>query len=142
MILRRHEHLFRNGSTEMRGSNAYLKLQTAFSMAQKAHTDGWEVAKASINSAAADFPTHFAAATEKAKEATAEGASWAREHPYKAAAYGTVGAVSLVTVAAPGAVAAPVLALGGFGSNGVIGGKLVQHHKYTYYLGLGIEQDI
>ena len=108
----------------MWGFDAYLPaLRTAASRVQKAHMEGWEVAKTQVNAAVANSPAHFASATEWAKEATADGAAWAREHPYKAAAYGTAGAVSLATVAVPGAVAAPVLALGGFGSNGIIGGK-------------------
>ena len=119
----------------MWGFDAYLPaLRTAASRVQKAHMEGWEVAKTQVNAAVAYSPAHFASATEWAKEATADGtawakeatadgAAWAREHPYKAAAYGTAGAVSLATVAVPGAVAAPVLALGGFGSNGIIGGK-------------------
>ena len=107
----------------MKDFKAYVQIQKAFTMAQKAHMGHWEVAKASISSATAGLPTHFATATGKAKDFSTEGAKWAREHPFQAAAYGT----ALVTVAAPGAVAAPVLALGGFGSNGIIGGKLSHH---------------
>lgn len=98
-------------------------LRTAVSMAQKAQVEGWEMARTHVNAAIADCPTHFASATEWAKGATADGAAWAKEHPFKAAAYGTAGVVSVATVAVPGAVAAPVLALGGFGSNGIVGGK-------------------
>lgn len=52
-------------------------------------------------------------------------ADWARKHPWKAAAYGTLGTASVVAVAAPAAVAAPVLGVVGFGSSGVIGGECV-----------------
>lgn len=93
-------------------------------MAQHAHMEGWQRAKAGLASATADLPTDFASTADKAKGLAADGAAWARENPGKATIYGAAGAVGLVTVAAPGAVAAPVLALGGFGSNGIVGGEL------------------
>lgn len=80
----------------------------------------WQTAKASFLAARDDFD--FESTVERAKELAADGAAWARENPEKAALYGA-GAVGLVTVAAPGAVSAPVLALTGFGSGGPISGK-------------------
>lgn len=48
---------------------------------------------------------------------------WVRDNPGKASMYGTAGTVSVVTLAAPAAVAAAGLGAVGFGSSGVVGGE-------------------
>ncbi|KAK7756171.1 hypothetical protein SLS62_001763 [Diatrype stigma] len=109
---------------------AYLgSARTAAAQAaQQAHVaEGWQAAKARLLGARDDhvpIAADFEAAVERAKRLAAAGAAWARENPEKAALCGAAGAVVLVTVAAPGAVATPVLAVTGFGSEGVVGGSL------------------
>ncbi|RYP36608.1 hypothetical protein DL767_003312 [Monosporascus sp. MG133] len=56
---------------------------------------------------------------QRAEGYARDGAQWAKKNPGKAALFGVAG----VAAAAPMAVATPVLAVAGFGAQGIVGGK-------------------
>lgn len=61
-------------------------------------------------------------ATETIPQAAFQGAEWVAANPGTAAVYGGATGVGVVFVVAPALVAAPGLAVAGFGTNGIIAG--------------------